>query len=77
MSCQWRAYPLIAAGEFSRPGKPCANPANPKEQVGVVIDATAADIQTALNSGAKSAPSWATTDIALRAGVLEKAADFV
>ena len=75
LSCQWRAYPLIAAGEFSRPGKPCANPANPKEQVGVVIDATAADIQTALTQAQKAAPSWATTDIALRAGVLEKAAD--
>ena len=76
---QWRAYPLVADGDettdIGKPCKPCLNPAERQQQVGVVAHASAADIQTALSAAAKAADAWAAYGFSTRAAILDKTAD--
>ena len=62
------------AGEFSAAGQAVREPANLKSKWALLLMRRRRTFNR-FNSGAKSRAFMATTDIALRAGVLEKAAD--
>ena len=72
----WRAAPLLA-GELST-GQPLLNIVNPAQHgdiVGQLVEASAADVETALASASQFAMDWQTTEPALRAAALQRAAD--
>ncbi|HEX5344196.1 MAG TPA: bifunctional proline dehydrogenase/L-glutamate gamma-semialdehyde dehydrogenase PutA, partial [Duganella sp.] len=72
----WHAAPLLA-GEISV-GQPVLNVTNPAQRsdiVGQLVEATAADVETALSSASNFAMDWQTTEPSLRAAALTKAAD--
>ncbi|MDO4231439.1 MAG: trifunctional transcriptional regulator/proline dehydrogenase/L-glutamate gamma-semialdehyde dehydrogenase [Lautropia sp.] len=69
----WMALPsghAQAAGEK----KPVLNPANHQDVVGHVLEATAADIDTALKAAVNAAPQWQATPVEERARCLNRAA---
>ena len=80
----WHAAPTIATATTpalttptpsDRPApRPVVNPADRRDIVGTVIDATAADVQSALQRAQQHAPLWAATPPAQRAAALEAAA---
>ena len=72
----WHAAPLLA-GEISV-GQPVQNVANPAQRgdiVGQLVEATAADVETALISASNFAMDWQTAEPSVRAAALTKAAD--
>ena len=71
----WKAGPLLAEGEGNGPSRPVRNPADYRDQVGEVIDASPADIAAAFQHAQAVAPVWADTSPAERAAGLMRAAD--
>ncbi|GAB4202375.1 MAG: trifunctional transcriptional regulator/proline dehydrogenase/L-glutamate gamma-semialdehyde dehydrogenase [Tibeticola sp.] len=73
----WRAEPLLAqqAAAAAPEGVPVCNPARPGEAVGQVREASAADIDAALQAAERFASAWAATPAEQRARLLEAAAD--
>lgn len=71
--------PLIAgstgAAVNARLRREIRNPANRGELLGSVSDANGPDLEAALAAARAASGAWATTDLALRAGMLERAAD--
>jgi RHH-type proline utilization regulon transcriptional repressor/proline dehydrogenase/delta 1-pyrroline-5-carboxylate dehydrogenase len=83
-NAQWQAAPLIDAepvtatqtASISNPaGNPVRNPAQHTDIVGHVVDASAADVETALTAAVTGAMDWQITEPALRAEALMRAAD--
>ncbi|MGV7210993.1 trifunctional transcriptional regulator/proline dehydrogenase/L-glutamate gamma-semialdehyde dehydrogenase [Oxalobacteraceae bacterium A2-2] len=72
----WRAAPLLA-GEASvgQPVLAVTNPAQRTDIVGELVEASAADVETALASASQYAMDWQTTEPAERAAALGRAAD--
>lgn len=60
----------VAAGEMS----PVINPAEPKDIVGYVREATPREVELALESAVNNAPIWFATPPAERAAILHRAA---
>jgi len=71
----WQAAPLIDGDAAPEPPQPVANPADRRDAVGAVREASAADLETALAAATRAAGPWAATPAAARAAVLERAAD--
>jgi RHH-type proline utilization regulon transcriptional repressor/proline dehydrogenase/delta 1-pyrroline-5-carboxylate dehydrogenase len=53
------------------------NPADPRDRVGDVVEATTEDVQRAIAIAADAGSRWAMTPVAERAACLEKAADLI
>ena len=73
---EWSAAPLLAVD--AAPGgdaQPVLNPADRADVVGTVREATAADVDLALQHAVQAAPAWAAVPPAERARVLQLAAD--
>ena len=60
----------VADGEM----QPVINPAEPKDIVGYVREATEAEVEQALESAVNNAPIWFATPPQERAAILERAA---
>ncbi|WP_097485899.1 trifunctional transcriptional regulator/proline dehydrogenase/L-glutamate gamma-semialdehyde dehydrogenase [Escherichia coli] len=71
---KWQALPMleqpVAAGEMS----PVINPAEPKDIVGYVREATPREVEQALESAVNNAPIWFATPPVERAAILHRAA---
>ncbi|BBU84857.1 hypothetical protein EIMP300_62570 [Escherichia coli] len=71
---KWQSLPMleqpVAAGEMS----PVINPAEPKDIVGYVREATPREVEQALESAVNNAPIWFATPPAERAAILHRAA---
>ncbi|MER0124599.1 trifunctional transcriptional regulator/proline dehydrogenase/L-glutamate gamma-semialdehyde dehydrogenase [Franconibacter daqui] len=71
---KWQALPVletaVEAGELT----PVINPAEPKDIVGYVREATDAEVSQALDNAVNSAPIWFATPPQERAAILERAA---
>ncbi|WCL53803.1 bifunctional proline dehydrogenase/L-glutamate gamma-semialdehyde dehydrogenase PutA [Gimibacter soli] len=75
---QWQAGPLVAEmAEVKRPSHHLINPADPKDVVGTVTDAVAADIDAAFKAAAAARPGWTARPPAERAALLDRAADLM
>ncbi|APW40757.1 trifunctional transcriptional regulator/proline dehydrogenase/L-glutamate gamma-semialdehyde dehydrogenase [Rhodoferax koreense] len=74
----WVAGPLMAsAASAGQAPAPVLNPADLRDVVGQVTDATLADVSQAVADAAAFAPEWAATAPADRANQLEAAADLL
>ena len=69
------AAPLIDGQAQPLPPQPVRNPADRRDEVGQVHEASAADVQAALAAAEAAAPVWAAKPAAERAALLERAAD--
>jgi RHH-type proline utilization regulon transcriptional repressor/proline dehydrogenase/delta 1-pyrroline-5-carboxylate dehydrogenase len=69
------AAPLIDGAAQPLPPQPVRNPADRRDEVGQVHEASAADVQAALAAAEAAAGPWAATLAAERAAMLERAAD--
>src|SRR5471032_2905364 len=72
----WRAAPLLAGGlSAGQPTQDVTNPAQRSDIVGQLVEASAADVETALTSASNFAMDWQTTEPAVRAAALSRAAE--
>ncbi len=71
----WQATPLLACAAQPGPAQPVRNPADARDTVGEVRDATEADVDAALACAATAAPAWAATAPVDRAATLLRTAD--
>ncbi|MBP2295510.1 trifunctional transcriptional regulator/proline dehydrogenase/L-glutamate gamma-semialdehyde dehydrogenase [Azospirillum rugosum] len=71
----WTAAPLLADGERSGEARPVLNPADRRDVVGSVIEATPEVVEAAFRHAEAAAPAWAATPPAERAACLFRAAD--
>jgi RHH-type transcriptional regulator, proline utilization regulon repressor / proline dehydrogenase / delta 1-pyrroline-5-carboxylate dehydrogenase len=69
------AMPLIDRPPQPLPPQPVCNPADRRDVVGSVHEASAADVECALAAAQAAASGWAATPAAARAAMLERAAD--
>ncbi|MBP0598603.1 trifunctional transcriptional regulator/proline dehydrogenase/L-glutamate gamma-semialdehyde dehydrogenase [Herbaspirillum sp. LeCh32-8] len=74
---RWQAAPLIAGQLAATEVQDVRNPADRREAVGQVIEATLPDVETALAAATDFAPQWQATPAAERAQMLERAADLL
>ena len=70
----WRAEPLIAQGAPQGPWQVVYNPADPRDEVGQVREASPEDVQSALAAAVLATASWTGTPPTERAALLEAAA---
>jgi RHH-type proline utilization regulon transcriptional repressor/proline dehydrogenase/delta 1-pyrroline-5-carboxylate dehydrogenase len=70
---RWRAGPVIAGPVSARTSRAVVNPADPSETVGEVVEATRADVTTAL--AAASHADWSARPPPARAAILRRASD--
>ncbi|WP_419723021.1 trifunctional transcriptional regulator/proline dehydrogenase/L-glutamate gamma-semialdehyde dehydrogenase [Sphingobium aquiterrae] len=68
----WHAEPPAGT---TNPARAVRNPADHDDPVGMVAEATTADVQAAALTAAQASPGWAATPVADRAACLERAAD--
>ncbi|SCX73000.1 trifunctional transcriptional regulator/proline dehydrogenase/L-glutamate gamma-semialdehyde dehydrogenase [Variovorax sp. EL159] len=77
----WRAMPMLAAptpgAEAARTEADVLNPADHRDVVGRVQEATMADVESAIAQADGAAAAWAATPPAARAALLERAADLL
>ncbi|CAH1657150.1 fused DNA-binding transcriptional repressor/proline dehydrogenase/1-pyrroline-5-carboxylate dehydrogenase PutA [Hyphomicrobiales bacterium] len=73
----WAAQPLLGDGPVAGVAQPVLNPADRRDQVGMVIDADAATVARATALAAAAAPIWESTQTDERAACLERAADIL
>jgi RHH-type proline utilization regulon transcriptional repressor/proline dehydrogenase/delta 1-pyrroline-5-carboxylate dehydrogenase len=71
----YTAAPLLADGPRKGEARPVLNPADRRDVVGQVVDATPADVEAAFRFAVAAAPAWAATDAAERGALLMRAAD--
>ncbi|WP_131194460.1 trifunctional transcriptional regulator/proline dehydrogenase/L-glutamate gamma-semialdehyde dehydrogenase [Lichenihabitans psoromatis] len=76
---QSRAMPMLGTDRQDQGlvGRPVQNPADRRDIVGYVVDATPADVGQAFEGAAAFAPIWAATPPSDRAACLAKAADLM
>lgn len=70
----WKAAPQ---GRHCGPAKPVRNPADHRDRVGEVVEASPAEAEKAVTCAAKAAAGWAAVAPARRADILERAADIM
>lgn len=73
----WQAAPVIDGESEPEAAKPVLNPAESRDIVGYVREASDRDVARALEASVKAAAIWFATPPAERAGVLNKAADMM
>ena len=73
----WQAAPLLAGGEAEGAAKNILNPADPRDIVGNVIEASPALVDGAFRFALEAAPIWQATPPVDRAAVLQRAADLL
>jgi RHH-type proline utilization regulon transcriptional repressor/proline dehydrogenase/delta 1-pyrroline-5-carboxylate dehydrogenase len=72
----WNANPLLAVeASADQAPQPVINPARKDDVVGSVTEATAEDVNNALNAASQFAMDWQTTEPSQRAACLDRAAD--
>nr|WP_318382094.1 trifunctional transcriptional regulator/proline dehydrogenase/L-glutamate gamma-semialdehyde dehydrogenase [uncultured Enterobacter sp.] len=71
---KWQAKPMLEHAVDDGELTPVINPAEPKDVVGYVREATEAEVAQALESAVNSAPIWFATPPQERAAILERAA---
>ncbi|NQW10122.1 MAG: bifunctional proline dehydrogenase/L-glutamate gamma-semialdehyde dehydrogenase PutA [Alphaproteobacteria bacterium] len=73
---RWRAAPMLAA-PYAGTGtpRPALNPADPRDQVGEVIEATAADVASALDAAVQATGPWSRVPVTERSAILRRTAD--
>lgn len=74
-SKQWLAAPLVAGETLTGMKKSVFNPANPSDQVGEVIEATAEQVVQALETSLAAASTWQAQTTETRAAILEAIAE--
>ncbi|HJV51240.1 MAG TPA: trifunctional transcriptional regulator/proline dehydrogenase/L-glutamate gamma-semialdehyde dehydrogenase [Noviherbaspirillum sp.] len=74
-SHQWQAAPLLAEGAADGTPQPVINPADRRDMVGTVIEASTDDVERALAAAAAHAAGWTATPPSQRAAALTRAAD--
>ncbi|RKP58475.1 trifunctional transcriptional regulator/proline dehydrogenase/L-glutamate gamma-semialdehyde dehydrogenase [Pararobbsia silviterrae] len=74
----WHAAPMLVEADAA-PGTPreVRNPADLRDIVGTTIDASAAQVATAMSNAVGAAPIWAATPVDARADCLDRAADLL
>jgi RHH-type transcriptional regulator, proline utilization regulon repressor / proline dehydrogenase / delta 1-pyrroline-5-carboxylate dehydrogenase len=72
---QWHVGAMIAGPVSDGTEIPIHNPARPDDVVGFLLEASAADVDTALESATAAAPAWSALPAAERAAHLRAAAD--
>ncbi|AST33694.2 trifunctional transcriptional regulator/proline dehydrogenase/L-glutamate gamma-semialdehyde dehydrogenase [Ralstonia solanacearum] len=77
-SMAWAAAPTIGDAPYAGgTPQPVRNPADLRDVVGHVTEATPADVDAALTAAAAAAPIWQATPPEARAALLERAADLM
>ncbi|WP_245987003.1 trifunctional transcriptional regulator/proline dehydrogenase/L-glutamate gamma-semialdehyde dehydrogenase [Azospirillum thermophilum] len=71
----WTAAPPAAGGETGGTARPVPNPADHRDVVGTVVEATPETVEAAVRRAVAAAPGWAATPPAERAACLFRAAD--
>lgn len=71
----WLASPLLATGASDGKAIEVYNPANSDDLVGLVIESTASDIESAIQQASDGFTAWAETPVQTRAKCLRKLAD--
>ena len=71
---KWQAKPMLEQPVVDGEMQPVINPAEPKDIVGYVREATDAEVEQALESAVNNAPIWFATPPQERAAILERAA---
>ncbi|MBS7540745.1 trifunctional transcriptional regulator/proline dehydrogenase/L-glutamate gamma-semialdehyde dehydrogenase [Ancylobacter lacus] len=72
-----RAVPLLGDGPAPGRPRPVLNPADHRDEVGIVEDATPETVQRALEQAVAAAPIWQSTPPAERAACLARAAELM
>jgi len=74
----WRAAPMLGDGEASAgAGREVRNPADQRDLVGIVVEATREHVDAALVHAVAAAPIWQATPVEARADCLARAADLL
>ncbi|HKY94792.1 MAG TPA: bifunctional proline dehydrogenase/L-glutamate gamma-semialdehyde dehydrogenase PutA, partial [Kiloniellales bacterium] len=73
----WRAAPIVGGREREGTARPVRNPADTRETVGTVVEATPPLIQEALDRAVKAQPAWDDMPADERADILERLADLL
>ncbi len=73
----WKAGPLLACTASDSAATPVLNPADHRDVVGHVQEATVADVDNAIQCALNAAPIWQATPPAERAAILERTADLM
>ncbi|TYO71542.1 trifunctional transcriptional regulator/proline dehydrogenase/L-glutamate gamma-semialdehyde dehydrogenase [Pseudomonas sp. CK-NBRI-02] len=73
----WKAAPLLACAASEQPAVQVLNPADHRDVVGHVQEATVEDVDNAIQCALNAAPIWQATPPAERAAILERAADLM
>lgn len=73
----WKAAPLLACAASESTAAPVLNPADHRDVVGHVQEATVADVDNAIQCALNAAPIWQATPPAERAAILERTADLM
>jgi RHH-type proline utilization regulon transcriptional repressor/proline dehydrogenase/delta 1-pyrroline-5-carboxylate dehydrogenase len=71
----WRAAPVLADGEGEGDGVAVRNPADTRDVVGYVIEASDAQVDAALAHAGRDGAAWQATPAEERAACLQRAAD--
>ncbi|MHA0863606.1 trifunctional transcriptional regulator/proline dehydrogenase/L-glutamate gamma-semialdehyde dehydrogenase [Enterobacter wuhouensis] len=71
---KWQAKPILELPVEDGEMQPVINPAEPKDIVGYVREATEAEVDQALDNAVNNAPIWFATPPQERAAILERAA---
>ncbi|XTZ36976.1 trifunctional transcriptional regulator/proline dehydrogenase/L-glutamate gamma-semialdehyde dehydrogenase [Salmonella enterica] len=71
---KWYARPMLEQEEVAGEPVPVINPAEPRDIVGYVIEATEAQVNQALDNAVNHASIWFATPAQQRAAILERAA---
>ena len=73
----WKAVPLLACAASEGTVAEVLNPADHRDVVGHVQEATTADVDNAIQCALNAAPIWQATPPAERAAILERTADLM
>src|SRR3954471_24408432 len=73
----WKTAPIIGGYPTGGDGNAVLNPADLRQTVGRVVDATAKDVDTAISRAVRAFPDWAATPARERAACLDRAADML
>jgi RHH-type proline utilization regulon transcriptional repressor/proline dehydrogenase/delta 1-pyrroline-5-carboxylate dehydrogenase len=73
----WRTAPIIGGYPTAGEGDAVPNPADLRQTVGRVVNATARDVDNAISRAQRAFPDWAATAAGERAACLERAADML
>ncbi|MFO1067048.1 MAG: bifunctional proline dehydrogenase/L-glutamate gamma-semialdehyde dehydrogenase PutA [Geminicoccaceae bacterium] len=71
---RWQAAPVVGGRALDGEPLPVTNPADRRDVVGTVIEASPSHVEQALARAAAAAPAWTAMPVAGRAAILERAA---